>query len=159
MRNATFGPWVLFVVIFPMIGLLFVISGLFDAVKTLRLLQYGVFTTATLISKEQTNTTINNQYVYKLRFHFTDRWGNDHEFTNRTHRAYLVDDESIERIAYLPNNPKSAIPLDTIQYVPLLDEDGPIEAIPINVVLLRLIAPSLTLVGHGVFMLYWFVLR
>lgn len=158
MRNAGFPVWVLFVVIFPLIGAIFIVIGLLGAIKTLRLLQYGMFTTATLVSKERTNTTINNQYVYKLLFRFADSWGNEHEFTNRTHRTYLVDDEPVERIAYLPNNPQNAIPLDTVQYVPLLDEHGPIEAIPINIVLLRLIVPVLTIVGHGAFILYRFVL-
>src|SRR6266404_9310820 len=66
MRRAMFGPSVGMVFLFPILGLGFILPGLWQGAKNLRLLANGETAQGRLINKVQTNVKVNNRYVYRL---------------------------------------------------------------------------------------------
>ena len=77
MRNSMFSSFVLFVVIFPLVGLIFILLGLRRSYHALRLIRNGEITEGELIGKELTNTKINNRPVYRMTFSYKDEQGNE----------------------------------------------------------------------------------
>jgi hypothetical protein len=151
MRRQIFGPVVLFVVIFPVIGLAFLFAGLKKSLRVIRLLQNGALATGKLISKVPTQTRINNQQVYKVTFRFKDHSGHEWDVTEKTHLPHLLEDEAEESLLYLPSDPRFATMLDALPRTPSINERGNIEALPLRTSLLPLMIPLLTIVGHGLY--------
>ncbi len=58
MRRTMFGPWAIFVVIFPLIGLVFILVSVRGNLRAARLLAQGQLTTGTLVTIEPTSTRI-----------------------------------------------------------------------------------------------------
>lgn len=153
-RQAAFGPWVLcLVLLFPLIGLGFMLSGFRGGLKGNRLLARGKVAVGRLTSKEPTNTTINNQPVYKLTFEFQDEYGGVHEVVSKTHLPHLLEDEVEEELLYDPHNPANAVMLDNLPGSPDIDEMGYIHATDFKRGLLPLVLPGLTVLVHGVLFL------
>jgi hypothetical protein len=132
MSSSTFPSFVLFVVIFPLIGLGFLISGLISNLKALRLLRDGHFTRGKLINKEATGTRINNNIVFKFTFEFDTAGGMKHQTTCATHQTWKVEDEELEIILYDPSNPDHAVVYDAIPAAPEIDPQGHLESAPIS---------------------------
>ena len=127
-RSGTFSWWVLCIVgIFPLVGIVFVALSLVSGFKSNRLLSHGNVALGTLISKEPTNTRINNQTVYKLTFEFTTDTGQRCEATARSHQPYALEDEPQEQLLYDPQNPENAVLLDNLPGEPDIDEFGNIQ--------------------------------
>lgn len=114
MRKSEFGWAVMFVVIFPAIGAVFMITGLRLGRKNLNLLVNGIFSTGKFVFKEATSTQINKQTVYKVTFEFKDQSGQMIRAMVKTHKPHLVQDEATEPILYLANNPQSATMVDLL---------------------------------------------
>lgn len=114
MRKAEFDVWVMFVLIFPIIGLVFMIIGVRIGKKNLNLLTNGILSTGKFVFKESTNTRINNQTVYKVTFEFKDQSGQMVRATAKTHKPHLVQDEANEPILYLADNPQNATMVDLL---------------------------------------------
>lgn len=157
MRRQIFGPAVLFVVIFPVIGLAFLSVGMKKSLRAIRLFEHGELTTGKLISKVPTQTRINKQTVYKLTFRFTDHLGHECDVSEKTHVPHLLEDETEESLLYLPTNPKYAIMLDSLPSSPSINEEGNIEALPVITSLFRIMIPLMTLVGHGLYLVIKFI--
>ncbi|MDF1564608.1 MAG: hypothetical protein P1V51_16305 [Deltaproteobacteria bacterium] len=113
-RRSLFGAAVLFVLLFPIIGLAFVVTRLRVQGRWQDLLVHGEATRAVLKLKKPTNTRINEQPVYELVFEYFDRQGSDHTFSVRTHETAALEDESTEAILFDPRKPARAVPLDLI---------------------------------------------
>jgi hypothetical protein len=145
---------VFFVFIFPLVGLGFMVAGLRNGFKANRLLAHGKVGLGVLISKEATNTRINEQPVYKLTFEFTDEYGSHYEAVSKTHQPYVLEDEPEERLLYDPHNPAYAVMLDSLPGGPDIDEMGNIQPASLTRGLLVLILPVLTLVGHSTVLLF-----
>ena len=156
MRRQTFGPAILFVVIFPVIGLVFLSAGLKKSLLAIRLLQGGELTTGTLISKVPTGSKINNQTVYKVTFGFADHLGREWEVSEKTHLPHLLEDEAEERLLFFTGNPKSAVMLDSLPSSPAINEQGYIVPSPSKASLFRLLIPLMTIVGHGLYLYFRF---
>jgi hypothetical protein len=154
MRRAMFGPWVLFVVIFPIIGIFFIFFGLKDGMKANRLLAIGRQGMGKLIAKVPTNTRINQQTVYKYTFEFTADDGRRHEVVARTHIPMVLEDEPQERLLYDPYNPSYAVMMDSLPASPAIDEAGNIVDISPLRLLPVIIAPGLTIIGHGTYLFF-----
>jgi hypothetical protein len=153
-RRAEFGPWVLgLVLIFPLIGLGFVIFGLKNGFKANRLLARGKVGLGVLTSKEATNMEVNDQTVYKLTFEFTADDGMLYEVVTKTHLPYPLEDEAEERLLYDPYHPNYAVMLDNLPGAPDIDEMGNICPAGLTPGWLALVLPTLTLVGHGTVLL------
>ena len=158
MRQAAFGPWVLcLVMIFPLIGLVFIAFGLLRGVKANRLLFQGQLAWGELKSKEPTNTRVNNQTVYKLTFEFRTDDGGVYEVVSKTHLPQLLEDEAEEQLVYDPRNPARAVMLDNLPGSPDIDELGQILPTSFSRGLLPLILPGLALLIHGTVFLFLIV--
>lgn len=126
-NRAVFPPFVLFVLIFPSIGLGFILYSLKNNWKAIRLLETGEFTRGKLMSKEVTNTRINNQPVFKYRFEF-QATGKTYYATCKTHQGWLVEDEEREIILYNCFDPSDNIVFDAMSNLPAITEDGSLES-------------------------------
>lgn len=157
LRRAMFGWEVIFVVIFPLIGLIFILVGFRTNMKSLDLLINGKFARGKMISKEPTNTRINEQTVYKYTFEFEADNGRTYEATGKTHLTYLLEDEETERLIYAPNDPAYSTMFDTIPGAPKLNPDGSFQALS-GKGYLSLILPVITVLLHGSIYLFMYVL-
>jgi len=156
MRTSIFPVFVLFVVIFPLVGLGFIQSGFRRGWKAIRLLKHGEQALGTLKSKEPTNTSVNNRTVYKLVFEFTDQLGDTHEVVVKTHEPEHLEDDADEPLLYDPIRPTYAAMLDSLPGSPRIGEMGEIETKSRGGTLVIMILPLVTIIGHG---LYIFAVR
>ena len=146
--------WVSFVLVFPLVGLVFIVAGLKRGMKANRLLGRGKVGLGTLKSKEPTNTSINDQPVYKLTFEFAAEDGQTYEVVAKTHETHLLEDDAEERLLYDPWNPRYAAMLDNLPGAPEIDETGRLHPRSVARGLAVLILPLLTLLGHGLYVYY-----
>ncbi len=124
LRRSTFGPEVLFVVIFPFVGACFLFFGLKKGLQANSLFSIGRLSKGVLQSKRPTNTQINDQTVYELIFSFTGDDGRAYSVSTRTHEPELLEDDGEESLLYSPGNPSNAVMLDSLPGSPKLDRDG-----------------------------------
>jgi len=153
MRNSMFSPFVLFVVIFPLVGLIFILLGIRRSFRSLRLLRYGELAKGVLVSKEATNTRINNRRVYRMTFTFKDGQGREYTVTERTPLPYVLQDDKQETLLYLRSRPSNAIMLDNLPGAAAMDENGSVKPYPARNALFLLFFPLSTIIGHGIYLL------
>ncbi len=154
-RGGMFDWWVLCLVgIFPVVGLVFIIVGIGSGLKGNQLLAQGKITRGQLISKEPTNTRINNRTVYKLTFEFVADDGLRYEAVAKSHMPHNLEDEEFEEILYLPHTPSTAVLTDNLPGSPEIDEMGTIHPTNVGRSLRPLILPGLVLMVHGTIFLY-----
>ncbi len=151
MRQKPVGPFGIFPVVFPMIGLLFIIRGIKKGIKANRLLTLGEQTTGKLKSKERTNTKVNKKPVYKLTFEFNTLEGMTYETLVKTHETGKFEDEAEEPLLYDPVRPSYAVMLDDLPGNPRINENGNIQAGSASGTILLLIIPLATIIGHGIY--------
>ena len=151
MRANVVGPIGLLLVIFPAIGLGFIITGLRKGLKANRLLANGELGKGRLKSKVKTNMQINDQPVYKLTFEFSTPEGTSYEVFAKTHLPEKLEDQQDEPLLYEPMYPKNAVMLDNLPGAPRIDENGNIRVGSPIVVLLNLVIPVISVIGHGVY--------
>ncbi len=153
MRTAMFPAFVLpLVVLFPFIGLCFMLAGFCKGRKAVRLLANGEQAFGVLKSREPTNTRINNRRVYKLTFEFKDQTGQAREATAKTHEPESLQDDAEEPLLYDPIRPSYSTMLDHLPGAPRLDEMGQIQTKSAIGSLLVLIIPAVSIVGHGLYL-------
>jgi len=157
MRQAPLPPAGLFVVVFPLIGLIMVVYSLMEGIKGIRLLRGGVLAQATLISAEPTSMSVNNRPVFRLTFDFTDTDGSLHEVTSRTTQPELLQDQKTEPVLYDPRNPDSAVLLDSLPGSPRLTPEGSLGMEAPQSAYLLAIVPAATVLGHGAYLLFRWV--
>lgn len=153
MRNSMFSSFVLFVVIFPLVGLIFILFGLRRSFRALRLLRNGEITEGELIAKERTNITVNKQPVYRMVFKYRDAQGNEYTRKERTHMPYSLQDQKREKLLYLRSKPSYSIMLDSLPGVVKIDEDGRVKPFSARNAFLLMICPLGTIIGHGIYLL------
>ncbi len=156
MRSSPGGLGVSFVYVFPLIGLIFVLFSIHRGLRARSLLANGLLARGTLRSKEPTNTTINNQRVYKLTFEFEADDGMTYQAVAKSHLPARLEDEAQERLMYDPRRPSDAVLLDELPARPRLTRDGHVVADGAGqtvLALLNLVVPALTLLGHGAYYL------
>jgi hypothetical protein len=153
MRRKPFGGWAVFPVIFPLIGMALMVSGMREGLKANRLLKMGRIAFGTLTSTEYTNVSVNNRPVLKLTFTFNDNAGEEWEAIAKTHEPEDLRDEEQEPLLYDPDDPEKAVLLDNLPGKTEFDDHGhliPAGAIETGKLLL---IPGLSIVGHGMFLL------
>lgn len=152
MRRKMFGPVVIWVVLFPFIGLIFIMFGLRRSIRALRLFKYGILTKGVLVSKERTNTKINGSYVYKLTFRYKADDGMEYLRKEKSPLPHLLEDEGEERLLYLRSKPSYAIMVDSLPSSYLLTTDDRINPAPMRNVIFLSILPMTTIIGHGIYL-------
>ncbi len=151
MRRKLFGTYGILFAIVPAVGVGLLYFSMRKALKIKHLLQDGRLTTGTLVDKEETNVSINDDPVYKLTFAFTADDGREHHVVHRTHKTEALEDESEERLLYGPSHPEVALMVDALPSLPDFDERGNIRHQPVSPA--SFILPVLTLGGHGIYAL------
>lgn len=159
MRSAVFGPFALIAAIFPAIGLLFVVFTLRRGFKRIQFLKHGELASGELVAKEPTNTQINNQTVYKMTFAFQTALGKKAEITVRTHETERLEDDQLELLLYDPVKPTRGTTLDNLPGSPRIEKDGTISIRNASGAYVALIIPTLTVLGHGTYVMMRFVLH
>lgn len=129
MRNAPFDLWpALFVMLFPGIGLIFVMLGINRGSKSTYLLQNGVLGYGKLESISPTNTQINNKSVYKLIFRYLGANGLMYKTKVLTEQTALLQDEEAEQLLFDMSNQSNAVMLDTLPGGIIVDNGGNIQS-------------------------------
>lgn len=159
MRNTRFGPAAIFVVLFPIIGAIFISIGIRTGLKSLYQIKNGNLAYGTLTKKFATGTRINEQTVYALQFTFKDRVGREAIAEARSHQPQCLEDEAEEPLLYSENRKGKvdAVMLDGIPGRPTAGQTGQLVCESPAEVVTVLILPLLTLIGHGSY-LYFAVL-
>jgi hypothetical protein len=153
MRRAPFGPFAAFAMLFPLIGLAFLSSGLKQGLRANRLLAKGRIAHGTLISSQPTGATINNRPVIKLTFAFKSYEGTEWHAIAKTHQPEDLRDEQEEPLLYDPHLPSEAVLLDDLPGSTTFDPSGQLEPAGIWETARTLILPALTVLGHGTYLL------
>lgn len=122
-QRAVFPALVLFVLIFPLLGTVFIIIGLRQNWQAIRLLEIGEFTRGTMQSKVATNVEVNDRPVFKYQFEF-EAGGRCHAATCKTHQTRLVEDEQREIILYDKYNPGFNVVFDAAGNMPAITPEG-----------------------------------
>ncbi len=149
-------PWmVMFVLIFPVIGLIFMVYSFRRNSKHVDLLNQGVFARGKLLNKERTNVEYNKMPVYKYTFEFTANDGMTYQATGKTHLTHLLEDEETERVIYAPNDPAYATVYDSIPGAPTLGPDGLYNPLPVSRYF-SLILPAFMTLLHGTIAYFYF---
>ncbi|RMG26197.1 MAG: DUF3592 domain-containing protein [Bacteroidetes bacterium] len=152
-RTEMFGSLVALVVIFPLVGLGFILFSLWKNGKAIRLLIQGEFARGRLLSSTPTKMTINDQPVYQYTFEFEAKDGSRQQVVCNTHRGSALEDEESELIIYLPSRPAYAVVYDGIPNAPAIQPDGSFAPFPARKLWVLLI-PLLALLLH----ITWYVL-
>ena len=115
LRTSEFGGGpTLFVLIFPLVGLIMLVFSTTKAIKQINILKIGELTDGKFLFKHPTNTKINNQTVYELTFEFTASDGQVYKAVARTYQVYRLEDEKLEKLVYDPDMPTNAVLLDAL---------------------------------------------
>lgn len=147
MRRRLFGPAVLFVLLFPLVGLAIIIVTTMAGLRRARLLKDGILTTGKLVRSRPTNTRVNNRTVYELTFSFTSYDGRPCEVKARTSMTDRLEDEEQEPLLYHPLKPSIAYLLDEVPTRPQMNEAGELRARPLAAAL-SLLLPTAVIVGN-----------
>lgn len=155
LRQGMFSPAVLLVLIFPLVGIGFIISGLRHGLKANRLFSCGYLAYGRLINRSSTNVTVNDRPVISLTFMFTDCQGIERTANARTHMTEMLEDAE-EPLLYDPANPDKAVLLDDLPGEPRIDDNGHFFSAHPKSALLSLIAPTVSIIVHGCYSLIYF---
>jgi hypothetical protein len=127
MRRAPFGPGILFILVFPVVGIALVAFSLRAGLRELRLLTHGKLALGKLVGSEGTSVSVNKRRVMKMRFGIETETGARHEVSVKTHLTERLEDEPRERILYDPDRPGVALGWDVLAGGPRLDMTGALE--------------------------------
>lgn len=149
-RNNLFpGFVILFVGLFPGVGLAFAGTVMWMRFKALGLLVNGDEALGKLVDMSATGTEINDERVYKLTFEF-DVDGKSHKCIVKSHRTERLEDDELEPILYSPDDPRRSVAIDSLPGMPRILDDGSVRE---TRVISFLIAPALAIGGNIVCLL------
>lgn len=129
-RASPFGALTLFVLIFPGIGLPFVMMGVRDARRWNRLLVEGKVAAGRIVGRTPTNTSINKQPVIDFEIEFATFGGSRVRFHHKTHLTSALEDEVEEPVLYDPRRPEDAVLADGLPAQAVVGWHGQWESVP-----------------------------
>lgn len=154
--RATFPSFVLFVLIFPLVGLGFIISSILQNWKALKLLEIGDFTRGKLLDKTATNSSVkingSTYPVFKYQFEF-ENGGRKYAAKCKTYQGWLVEDEEREIILFDRFNPEYNVVYDATPSMPGISPEGMLERASLSKCL-NLLLPLLA-IGLNLMFFLW----
>jgi hypothetical protein len=151
-RTAPFGAGVMFIFLFPLVGLLMIFGGLSGGLVRAALLTRGKLSRGWVKDKQATSSRVNNEIVYRVTLEFETEDGKAHTFETRTHKTHLLEDEENgELILYHPANPKLAYPVDLMPAGVRITEEGEYKEPPKAYLLLAIVPPLVVIAGHSIY--------
>lgn len=158
MRREMFGPWVLIVSIFPLVGLAMIYFGMSGARQKAKLLKQGILTEAHKKGKVPTNVSVNDRTIYNITWAITDLKGREHRITTKSEPFVAGSEDMVERALYLPDNPQEAVIVDALRPEINLDREGRVVTDFSGKSWLKLLAPGITIIGHGLYVVFGLIL-
>jgi len=115
MRTGSFPPYILlFLLIFPLMGGILLFVFVRKGISRIHILKYGKVAYGKYKSKYATNMKINDRTVFALKFEFTTPDDKTFIVESRTHQPERLQDESLEKLVYLPYAPEEAVLIDSL---------------------------------------------
>lgn len=151
-------PELIIAVVFPVVGMVFVVIGVRHGSKGIRLLRTGRLALGTFVRKTGTRTRINGRPVYKFIFGFTAADGRSYTATATTHDTARLEPGigepgTLKPLFYNPRNPSDAVMLDDLPGDPSIGPSGEIQGSGAGLAV-SLFVPAMTVVGHGAWALH-----
>lgn len=156
MKRKMFGPGVLFVAIFPLVGLCIAGVPLKNALKAINLLKVGLLTQGKLIGKHETNMSVNDDTVYRMTFRFRTKSGEEIDASIRTRFTQALEDDEKEYLLYHEKNPKNIVLMDSLP-IKLSGFPNGIAPIPLGSVLPVCLVPFAVITGVAFWLMVQFV--
>lgn len=154
MRRARFGPLIVGVVIFPLVGLGFALGGLIRGVQASRLLVRGKLGWGVLKAKTPTASRVSKARVYRLRFEFIADDGQPYRVIANTYEPHRLKDQRQESVLYDPARPSDAVLLDSLPGSPAVDSTGNFQTGSLTPTRLILFGPVFMVLTHLFYL--WF---
>lgn len=124
-RYSTFGAVVLLTLLFPVIGLTFVVLGYRKGLKQIYLLGHGNIADGKITGKVATGTKVNNIPEMKYLFEYKNSMGETCKGESRSLPRPEIGDEKYEPVVYVHKNGKNYAELvDALPKNILLNEQG-----------------------------------
>ncbi|MDD5092634.1 MAG: hypothetical protein PHQ23_17180 [Candidatus Wallbacteria bacterium] len=157
MRRKAFGPFVLFVFIFPAVGLYMIWHGLKQGLKQARLLKIAEPAEARIIACDGTSVYVNERQVQRYVFAFKP-FGSREEFRAefRTHLTDHLGDEPTELVLFDSADPGIAVPVDGLSAPVKFCTDGSVRCAKLWRGWAGPALFTVCFVPHGVYLLWRF---
>jgi hypothetical protein len=123
-RTSTFAPWVLFVLIFPAVGVALFGSAAIGGLRQVALLRHGAVADARILSTRPTGTTVNDTPVLEYSYEIRTGAGEIFNGSAKALSSDRIGDEENEPALYLPSDPNRSTLVDAISLRYPLDVDG-----------------------------------
>ena len=99
-----------------LVGLVWLLINIKNGRKKIRVISGGKIGRGELKSKEPTNSSVNDQTVYKLTFSFKAEDGQSYQVSAKTHKTHKLEDEHEEILIYDPMDPNNAYLADNLPW-------------------------------------------
>jgi hypothetical protein len=142
---------VIFIAIFPLVGLMSLLRGLRAGRKDIRLLAVGKLAQGKLVDKKPTKVKINKRTVYEMTFSFADDHGVERRATTMTPEPELLEAADKENLIYDPNDPSQMATLDDLPGLIRTGFSGEISLRNPWKIPQLLVLPTLAVLGYGYF--------
>ncbi len=123
-RRSTFGWFVVFTLIFPVVGAALFAGATLNGLRQVMLLRYGEITGARQLAQKATNMEVNDQPVIKYSYEFRSSDGLTHSGASSALPNERIGDEADEPVLYLPSSPGLSVLVDALPLRYPLDVDG-----------------------------------
>lgn len=108
------GFGLLFVLIFPVVGIAIIIFPFLKGKKHLAIIKNGILTYGTFSHQEATMVQVNDQRVYALFFKYEDKYNKEHIAKVKTHLTHRLRDDEKELIIYNKLDTTKALLVDDL---------------------------------------------
>lgn len=124
LQKGTFQWPMLFIAIFPIVGLGMISVGVRKGLRALRLLTHGIPAQGRLVERKGTNVMINDTPVIELVFEFKTVDGRAARCSTKTHLTGDLADDAEEPLVYDAGDPSLAVLLDDLPGKPRINESS-----------------------------------
>lgn len=121
------GFMALFALPFPLIGLVMILTTARKNIRARNLLLFGELTRGTLKEKRATGSSITINNVRYPIYHYTfgfEYMAKKYEAKAKTHKGWLLEDETEEKILFNPVDPSENVIYDAVPVMPEVDAQG-----------------------------------
>jgi hypothetical protein len=124
LRSSTFSSGILFVTIFPLMGLIVVVVGFLLGHSKYTILKNGQQAMARLIETGPSNITVNDVQLTKLTFEFKTDDGESHRTSTDVQDPSELEDDAEEALLCHPKTPSRSVMLNNLPSFVHLSESG-----------------------------------
>lgn len=123
--------------------------------KALRLLEHGIPGEAVFKEKVPTNSSVNDELVYELKYEFTAADGKIYSVSMRETDTEKYEKEGFAQVLHDPADPSCAMLADDLPAPPRIDRDGNLHPISSRRALLVSIVPLVTIAWNALWLWHW----